>query len=194
MAQRRLSFPRNTIPIPVTVEAWLLLASVVGAVIIVKTDALAEILAHVQGYDVPASFISGFLFSSGIVTPLAIGAFLESAKYIPAIELAVIGSVGAVCGDLLLFRFVRSQLVEYILRAALSPKALRFSRMIAKGPLWWVAPIMGAVVIASPLPDELGLLMMGISSIRLVQFVPLAFAANVAGIYIIVLAAQTFSS
>ena len=188
MANRR--FPRNRIPLPVTLEAWLLFASLVIAAVMVQTQVLTVFLERLHGYDVLVSFATGVLFSSGIVTAPAIVAIGESAQYVPAWELAVVGALGAVCGDLLLFRFVQSQLVDYILKASLSPRVIRFGRMIAGSPFWWIGPLLGAVVIASPLPDELGLLMMGLSSIRLAQFVPLAFAANVVGIYLVIVALQ----
>lgn len=63
-------------------------------------------------------------------------------------------------------------------------------KAMGRGPLWWLGPLCGFVIIASPLPDELGLLMMGLSGIRLLWFIPLAFSANAAGIFLIALAGQ----
>jgi hypothetical protein len=120
-------------------------------------------------------------------------ALIESAAYVPLLKLCLVGAIGSVVGDLMLFRFMRSRLVEYFLTVSLHPNVRRFGRRIAAGPFWWLGPIVGAVVVASPLPDELGLIMMGLSSIRLWQFVSLAFVANMAGIYAIVSVAEAIS-
>ena len=192
MAQRHPHYPRN-IPLSVTFEAWMLCASIAGTVLLIKTNIIADLLSRVRDFDFVASFVSGFFFSSGIVTPPAMVAIIESAKFVPMWEITVVGSIGAVCGDLLLFRFMHSRLLEYFLQMSLHPRVIRMARRVAAGPLWWLGPVLGAVVIASPLPDELGLIMMGMSTIRMVQFVPLAFVANVAGIYLTILVAQSLS-
>jgi hypothetical protein len=186
-------FPRNKIPVSVTLEAWLLFASIAATVVLIRTDVIGQILVHAQEYDTLASFVSGFFFSSGIATPPAMVALAESAVYVPIWQLCIVGAIGSVVGDLVLFRFMRSRLLEYVLDVSLHPGVRRFGRRIAAGPLWWLGPIVGAIVIASPLPDELGLIMMGLSSIRLWQFVSLAFFANVAGIYAIVAVAQAIT-
>jgi hypothetical protein len=193
VAQYHRHFPRNKIPLSVTLEAWLLLLSVAGTIALIRTDVIGRVLAHAQQYDTLASFTSGFFFSSGIATPPAMVALVESAAYVPLWQLCVVGAVGSVVGDLLLFRFIRSRLLEYFLDVSLHPGIRRLGRRVAAGPFWWLGPVVGALVVASPLPDELGLIMMGLSSIRLWQFVSLAFVANVAGIYAIVAVAQTFA-
>lgn len=193
MAVRHRHFPRDTIPLSETVEAWGLFTSIFATIVLIKTDAISYLVSHVSEFGVIGSFVEGFFFTSIFTTAPAIVSILESALYVPAWELAVVGGIGAVCGDLLVFRFVQSSLVEHILRMAFHPKVMRLGRMIASGPLWWLGPLGGALVIASPLPDEIGLLMMGLSHIRLSQFIPLSFAANAGGIYLMALAAQNLS-
>ncbi|OGG52337.1 hypothetical protein A2851_04765 [Candidatus Kaiserbacteria bacterium RIFCSPHIGHO2_01_FULL_53_29] len=193
MAIRHRHFPRNRIPLSETFEAWILFASIALSVWLIKSNALPPLIAHVSQFDVVGSFVEGFFFTSILTTIPAIIAILESARYVPAWELALIGGFGAVCGDLLVFRFVRSKLVEHILGAALHPRLVRLGKAITVSPLWWLGPVFGALVIASPLPDEIGLIMMGLSHIRLWQFVPIAFIANATGIFLMSLVAQGLS-
>ncbi len=187
---RHRHFPRNSIPISETVEAWLLVAGIALAVYFVKSDLLSTAVAHAAQFSLVVSFVEGFFFTSILTTTPAIVAILESAAYIPAWKLALVGGIGAVCGDMLVFRFVQSKLVEHILRVVFHPRVMRFGARVAAGPLWWLGPLCGTLVIASPLPDEIGLLMMGLSHIRLIQFIPLSFIANAGGIYIMAIAAQ----
>jgi len=181
----------NAIPLSETLEAWILIAGLLAAVWLAKSHIIASVVANMGEYSELGAFASGLFFTSVLTTVPAIIALSEFSHFMPFWHLALLGGFGALVGDLLIFRFVRSNLVERIVRAACTPGVRRFGRSLAAGPLWWIAPIAGAIVIASPLPDELGLLMMGLSNIRLVQFVPLSLIANSAGIYMIAVATQT---
>ena len=193
MVQRHRHFPRDTVLLSETVEAWLFIGSIVLAVWLIRTDVLPELIVSMSKFGIIGSFIEGLLFTSVLTTAPAIVAIFESAPYVPAWELAVIGGIGAVCGDLLVFRFVRSRLAERFLNLMFSPHMLRVGARLAKSPLWWLAPLCGTAIIASPFPDEIGLMMMGLSKIRLIQFIPLSFVANAGGILIMALIAQHVS-
>src|SRR3989338_4560540 len=182
---------RRAIPLSETIEAWILIAGLVGAVWLLKSHIIASVVAGLGEYTEIGAFVSGLFFTSMLTTVPAIVALSEVSHYMPIWHLALLGGLGALMGDLLIFRFVRSGLVERIVRAACSPRMQRFGRAIAAGPPGWMPTLIGAVVIASPLPDEVGLLMMGLSNIRLLQFVPLSLIANTAGIYLIAIATQT---
>ncbi|MFH1990444.1 MAG: hypothetical protein ABIJ19_01135 [Patescibacteria group bacterium] len=54
----------------------------------------------------------------------------------------------------------------------------------------WSLAFLGALVIASPLPDELGLMMLGFSKMKTSLFVPVSFLFNSLGILIIGLIAR----
>ena len=192
MVNRHRHYPRNKIPLSVTFEAWLFLLSIFAAIVLVKTDVLSVFLAHVQGYEILTSFVSGLFFTSVLTTAPATVAIVEAAGYIPAWKLALVGGLGAVCGDLLVFRFVQSRLVEYILSVMFRPSFIRAVERVSTSGLWWVGSLLGAAVIASPLPDELGLLLMGLARISLWQLIPLAFIANAGGIFLMALAAHHF--
>ena len=46
-------------------------------------------------------------------------------------------------------------------------------------------PLTGAIIIASPLPDELGLAMMGLSRVPIAAFIPISYTMNFLGILLI---------
>lgn len=173
------------VPSAVTLDAWLLILGIAATVLIVEAGwipAAAQMLAHQAEL---VSLTAGLLFTSVLTTTPAIALIAELSPYIPAWKLALIGGAGAVAGDLLIFRFVRSPFVAYFVRAFTTPGMLRFGRALDRGPLWWIPPLLGALVIASPLPDEIGLLMMGLSHIKTVPFMVLSFTMNAAGIFAI---------
>ncbi|MHB1086344.1 MAG: hypothetical protein ACYCZ0_01195 [Minisyncoccota bacterium] len=186
----RHSHPRG-VPSEVTLDAWLVVLGLVVAVVLVKTDVVAYLATITTDFTVVSSFIIGLFFTSILTTTPAIVAISEYSNFVSPVLLALVGAAGAVCGDLLIFRFVRSPLANYFVRLASHSKLRAVGRALDRGPLWWIVPALGALVIASPLPDELGLLMMGLSHIRLMQFIMLSYVMNAVGIFAIAMTAQS---
>lgn len=181
---------KNAVPLEVTHEAWLVVFGFMVTIVLLRTDLISQLAHFATEYASIVSFIVGMFFTSVLTTTPAIVAVAELAQYIEPWKIALIGGVGAVMGDLLIFRFVRSPLASYIVRSASNKTMIRLGRWISRGPFWWTIPALGAAIIASPFPDELGLIMMGLSSIRLWAFLPISYAMNTLGIYLIAVAAQ----
>jgi hypothetical protein len=78
--------------------------------------------------------------------------------------------------------------VDYALTLTHSEKIQKLLEL--KTFRWFITSI-GALIIASPLPDELGLAFLGLSRIPFKLFVPISFVFNVIGIYIITILART---
>ena len=184
----------HAIPVGITREAWVLVLSTLLSVWLLKTDAMGAFVSQAAEFEEISSFISGIFFTSILTTAPAIVALGELGQHIAPWKVALLGGAGAVCGDILIFRFLHSPLSNYIIRAAFNPRARRMGAALEKSALWWIVPLLGAIVIASPLPDEIGLLMMGLSGMRLWSFVTLAYVMNAAGIYTITLTAQALAS
>jgi len=175
----------------VSLDAWLVVIGIIVAIALAKTDVVAYLASITSEFTVATSFIIGLFFTSVLTTTPAIVAIVEFSQHVSPLILAFVGAAGAVCGDLLIFRFVRSPLARYIVRLASHTRLQKIGRALDRSPLWWLVPALGAVVIASPLPDELGLLMMGLSHIRISQFIVLSYIMNAIGIFFIASAAQS---
>jgi len=52
--------------------------------------------------------------------------------------------------------------------------------------LRWSLPIIGAFIIASPFPDEIGVALMGLSKIKNYQFVLLSLLLDIGGVFLLV--------
>ena len=57
----------------------------------------------------------------------------------------------------------------------------------------WTIPVLGALVIILPLPDELGVSMMGISSLDTRRFAILSFVLNCVGVFIVAITSRAIS-
>ncbi len=185
----RKTHPR-AIPVSVTLEAWILIASTLLSIWLVKANIIGTFIGHAAEFEEISSFVAGMFFTSILTTAPAIITLSELGQHIAPWKVALFGAAGAVAGDILIFRFLHSPLANYIIRTAFSLRQRRMGLMLEKSAFWWVVPLLGAVIIASPLPDEIGLLMMGLSGMRLGSFIVLTYVMNAAGIYIIAIAAQ----
>ena len=137
------------------------------------------------------SFIAGILFVSVFTVAPATVALGEIARVNSLIITAVIGGLGALAGDLIIFRFVRgriSQDFSYLVKISKSERlVLIFKLKLFK----WLIPFIGALIVASPLPDEIGLAMLGLSRMKTSVFILSSFLLNSIGILIIGLIAKT---
>lgn len=131
------------------------------------------------------SFIAGIFFTSAFTIAPAGVILADLMKSFPALEVALFGSLGALAGDLIIFMFIRDHLSDdltYLIRLA-RPK--RFLHLVKFPFIRFITPLVGAAIIASPLPDELGLAMMGFSKTRTSILIPICFGMNFVGIILI---------
>lgn len=130
-------------------------------------------------------FTSIFTTTPAIVT---LGAIAQSSQSV--LPVAIFGGLGALCGDLIIFRFMRDRLGEDITRLIKNSGNGRLRSIVRLKFFRWLTFFLGALVIASPLPDELGLAMMGFSKIKTSLFIPVSFVFNFLGILVIGLIAK----
>lgn len=165
----------------------LIIAASIGiAVILVKAEVVVEILASTRGWEFFGSFIAGLFFTSVFTTAPAIVALGEIARFDAVMPTAFFGALGAVIGDLIIFRFVRDRFSEHILELASHRNVGRKIKRIFRLRLFrWISFFIGGLILASPLPDELGIGLLGFSKINMSWFVPLSFFFNFIGILFI---------
>ena len=104
---------------------------------------------------------------------------------------AFFGSLGALVGDLVIFRFIKNGLAKYFYYLMKKTKSERLSAISRFKLFRWLVPFFGVLVVASPLPDELGLIILGLSKMKTSLFVPISFLLNFLGILAIGLIAKT---
>ncbi len=171
-------------------DAAVVLLSVAAAVALVRTDILTHVLSFLGDGTWLGSFIAGLFFTSMLTTAPAIVMLGTLAKADAILPTALFGALGAVVGDIVIFRFVRDRFSEHILELLKHQHKGKRIRMIFKMRFFrWLSFFVGGLIIASPLPDELGIGLLGFSRIRMRFFVLLSFVFNFIGILLIGLAA-----
>ena len=135
------------------------------------------------------AFIAGLLFSFGFTTPFAIGYFITLNSNNIFI-LAIIGGFGALLSDLLIYKLIKMSFMSefYELEKTKTFKELKhlFTHYTKHKIRIYLLYIFSGIIIASPLPDEIGVTMLaGITHIKTRALALTSFLCNTIGILII---------
>lgn len=174
-----------------TADFIILAASVVAAILLVQTQAIPAVLDSVKSLHLIGSFVAGLFFTSIFTTVPAIVALGEISNASGAlIQTAFVGSIGAVIGDLIMFNFVRDRLSQHLVEVFKHRSPVRRLLMVFRvRHMRWLTFLVGGLVIASPLPDELGIGILGFARLTTARFIAISFLFNFIGIVIIGLVA-----
>lgn len=168
----------------------LLLLSFVAVFFVSQTSTAHALLQFLGQFGYVGGAVAGFFFvSTFTVAPSAVLLF-HLAEELNPVLLALSAGAGGVLGDLILFKILKDRVY-----AELAPLAERLGgsnlRLIMHSPYFaWFAPVLGALIIASPFPDEAGISLLGLSKIKTLHFMALTFLLNTLGIFAVILLAQ----
>lgn len=171
----------------------ILITSIVVAVVIVETQMVSALLEYFHADTAIASFFAGMFFTSVITTAPAMAVLGELGLESNLFVVAVFGGLGAVIGDYFIFAFVRDRVSEDIAHLVTGKKLARYRTLLRRRTFKRVLPFIGGFIIASPLPDELGLALLGMSHMRTSKFAIISFTFNALGIFLIGMVARSFS-
>ncbi len=153
---------------------------------LVKSDYLHNLISTVLPYKFLAQFIAGMLYTSFLTSPVSVAMFLVIAGEGNPVTIVLLGGIGAAFGDLLIIRLFRDNYKNEVNGVSRQLQFQRIDNFLKKYHLEYLIPLLGAIIIASPFPDEIGLLMLGISKLEYRQIALVSFILNSAGILLIV--------
>lgn len=168
----------------------ILVLSLIAFFWIAQVPAVDSFIRGLGGLGYVGAFIAGVFFVSTYTALPASYVLFELAKNLQPIEIALIAGLGAMLGDYLIFRFIRDRVADELKPFFARLNHPRLRELFATPYFAWMVPIAGAAIIASPLPDEAGIAMLGASKLRNSQFMIVTYLLNAIGIFIIVLIAS----
>ncbi len=159
--------------------------SIFIGIILLKTPFFREIVFSLGNFGYIGAFFGGILFVSTFTVSIGTVLLLLLAETLHPIEIGIIAGIGAVIGDLTIFQYIRSRglsseikhLVEFL-------GGDKIIHLVHTKYFSWTLPVLGAIIIASPFPDEMGVGLMGISKLKTSQFILLSFMLNAIGIFV----------
>lgn len=154
------------------------------SVVLVSTDLEKQILNNFKGNEFIAYLIGG-IFSVNFITAVPAYTFFHKIVTPDNFALVLLGlALGSVIGDILIFNFIKFRIVENLVRIfKTNPQVSRVIKT-RKQYLRLILVFIGGLIIMSPFPDELALLIMGFSRIKNLYFIPISFILNLLGNYI----------
>ncbi len=157
------------------------------ALFISRFETFHSYLLHLGNLGYFGAFIGGILFVSTFTVATGAVILLVLAESLSPIEIGIIAGLGAVVGDFAIFRLIKDNLAEELKDIYNHIDGNHhFQRVLHTKYFSWTLPVMGAVIIASPLPDEVGVSLMGISKMKTFQFLIISFLLNAIGIFLVV--------
>jgi hypothetical protein len=141
-----------------------------------------------------SAFLAGMFYVSLFTAAPAIIMLAELSKTIDAIPLILVASLGSVLGDLIILKIFRDNIYEEMKYLG---KKLGIGIKIRKSQRKTVSlllALVGIFVLGSPLPDEVGIAMLGMTQYSKARILLVAFLANSVGIAVIVFAARAATS
>lgn len=161
--------------------------SFVAAFILSQVGFFHEFASNLHSFGYIGIFITGMFFVSVFAAAPATVILLLFAETHPLWQIAVVAGLGTVIGDSILLVLLSKGIDETL---AIFPKETgveRSIKLLRHTKYRFLMSVAGALVLATPLPDELGLMLMGISKIKSFPFAILTFVLNTIGIYFLLM-------
>jgi hypothetical protein len=172
-------------------DTGIIALSILIALLVAQSAALERFITSIGELRLLGSFLAGTLFTSVFTTAPATVVLGEMAQANSAWTVALAGALGAVAGDYLIFYFVRERFAADMLHLLQQHGRRRLPRIIKLRSPRWLLAALGMLIIASPLPDEVGVALLGLSKTHQRFFLILSLAANFLGILAIGLIAKS---
>lgn len=168
------------------IDLSILAFSIIGTILLSKFHVFAWFEAAVPN-DLILAFVAGIFFVSAFTVLPASAMLINLVPENPAWLIALVAGLGSVLGDLVIFSFVKDYLASSLFQA-IKFKGSRWRKWRQSKVVKIALAVVGAAIIASPLPDELGISLMGASSMQKRYFIPIAFILNTLGVYLLLIA------
>jgi len=163
-------------------QRWAILVLTIVLAIYVYFSGVSSHLVDWMGrFGIIGVLISGAFFGYGFTAAPATVSLIAFTDTINPLIVSFIGATGTMIGDLVLFHFFKRGLPDEVEGLVKQTKLEK----LKKGKFKWLVPGIAGFIIASPLPDELGIALLGASKFDGNTFMLLAFSLNFVGLLVI---------
>lgn len=170
--------------------AYVTLLGIIVAILLSRMPFVMEYLEHIGTLGYVGAFFAGMLFVISFTVATGALILFVLAEHLHPIELALIAGMGATTSDVLIFLYAKRRVshdLEDLYHAV--DRKYHLKHLMHKRTVHWMLPVIGAILLASPLPDELGASLMGLSHMKTSKFIVVSFLLNAIGIFLVVSAA-----
>ena len=164
----------------------ILIITFMAAYLIFYGRTYAPFYGFITSLGYSGTFVAGILFAYGFTSAPATAIFLLLAQHQNIYIASLIGGLGALIGDLFIFSLIKYSFSDEIRRLS-REKIFRYFNSKAPNKLKkYLLPAVAGFIIASPLPDEIGVTMLAASKVISAKiFSIISYLLNTAGIFAI---------
>jgi hypothetical protein len=163
------------------------LVSIVGVILFSYSPLFPVFFTFIQHFPIIAAFLAGIFFASTFTVAIGGLIIVNLATSLNPLILILFSSLGAISFDLFIFLFFKHHItrgVSEIYKQIDHHSHLK--KIVHTKYFAWTLPVIGAFIIASPLPDELGVSLLGLSNTSLTRFLLISSICHTIGISSIV--------
>lgn len=181
--------------LPLIKRTFIFILSLSIAWWLIRSAVFHSLLATILPIGFLADFIAGLFYTSFLTSPIAVAMlFVAAESGGNPIVTAILAGFGAMLGDLLIVKLFRKKLASDVNFVTHELRLQRVTRLLQILKLEFVVPLFGAIIIASPFPDEIGLMMLGASKLKYQEIMVLTYILNTAGILMLLLPISVVAS
>jgi uncharacterized membrane protein YdjX (TVP38/TMEM64 family) len=138
------------------------------------------------------TFLAGLLYPYALTSAAGTGILLILGKEQNFLLAGVIAGIGALVSDIILFLFVTHSFSDEVQKLSKETVVRTINRLIPDSIRVYLLATFAGLLIASPLPTEIGILLMtSIKNISFKKFISIIFILHVSAILIILLIGNT---
>ena len=167
-------------------NTFFLIISILVLFYFAESPVVKNAIHAIGGLGFFGAFLVGIFFVSTFTVAPASLVLFYLAQEMSIWQIALFAGVGATLGDYLIFRFLKDRVFEELRPIFMQFGGSYVSRLFSTPYFAWLAPVLGAIIIASPFPDEIGIGLLGFTKLKNWQFVALSFVLNSLGIFLII--------
>ena len=163
---------------------------IVSTVLLFNTALASVVLEWFKNIGLVGGFVGGVMSVSMFTSAPAVVLLVAVAQHVNPVLLILIASIGSVLGDWLIIKFLEDNIASEIAPILKKYHILSLIRKFQRSRSKWIASILGAIVLALPLPDEFGIALMDISNVKRRNLLVICFVLNAIGISALVLGSR----
>lgn len=154
------------------------------------SGSLRQLLLNLGQFGYVGAFVAGVLFVSTFTIATGALMILTLAGTLVPMEIITLAALGAVTGDFLIFKFIRNEVDSEITPIYNNLTGSHLKKILHTKYFGWTLPVVGTLIILSPLPDELGISLMGISQVKTLKFLLISLASHTVGMSFLIFASR----
>ena len=167
-------------------KLFCLILIILASYFVFNNQIVIEIVSNLGDFGYLGVFIAGILFSFGFTAPISAGFFLVLQPRNLFLA-AIIAGIGAMLGDLFIFKFIRLSFKDEFNKLKKEKISLKTNKIVKKiidkKLRVYLMYILAGALMASPLPDEMGVILIaGLTKIDQRTLAILGFLLNTLGI------------